>query len=1118
MSNAEALKLKDNDPNVKQAMASDPRESVWVGASAGTGKTKVLTDRVLRLMLPRKNESAESATSPHKILCLTFTKTAAAEMSSRIYKRLSEWSVMNDADLLLNLEKLAGYKVDEIFMGEARKLFAKVLDTPGGLKIMTIHSFCQSILKRFPIEAGLSPHFELVDESEAIEYLTKCLHDIIREAKVNPDSKLSSAFRELTLHLDEETMSELMQQIMSKRSKLIEIINHHGDSLIPNLYKDLRLSENDSEASLISLLDKKNIRKVIEPLLSGTKTDIDRALKIQDWCDGKLSFAEYKHVYIQKSKNELYAKLVNKEVNNKYPEVEPLLYREGEKILALTEKLIALRQAKLNEYMLILASTMIGRYEGYKAKHDKLDYDDLIIKTSQLLSSRTMTQWVLYKLDSGIDHILVDEAQDTSPSQWQIVKSLSEEFFQKFSSRSDITRTLFVVGDDKQSIFSFQGADADEFQRMRDFLGDRVNQVDMNFSFRSTAAVLNTVDEVFDTEHLVFRGGQAGLVELWPVIEADEIEESKIWQLPSNVINANNPKEKMANKIAFVIKEWLSKGEMLKARNRPIKPSDIMILVQSRGEFVQLLMRALKTANIPVAGFDRLKLLDEIAIVDILSLAKFALLQKDDLNLAALLKTPLINVSEDELYDLCYNRSKSLWFEVRAKRPVIAEYLQQWVEKVNRLTPYEFFSDILFSPCAADNVSGRKAFLSRLGYDIEDSFDEFLNLCLHYEQSHVPSVQGFISWFEKTTSEIKREQENGELDVVRIMTVHASKGLQSPIVILPDCTRKWSDNNKAKASLIWPDNVENVPLWAVRKDFQSEIFKEKSEKENIKSEKEYLRLLYVAMTRAEDRLYIGGWKGKGEVKSDCWYSLIKDKFPADAIEENKILRFEKEQTAELKKDTKSGKDTYIAEPIPKWAFVKAGAEPVPSKPLSPSKLDDDEMSINSPLSKGEEWKFSRGNIVHKLLELLPDIDEAKRENAIERYLARESLAIDKKSQAKLKNEILTVLNTPDFSDIFGRNSQAEVDICGVIGSKVIAGTIDRLVVTESEVIIVDFKSNRESPDDESKIPVIYLKQLGAYISLIRKIYPNKQVKSALLWTEKPILMPVSNNILDQYII
>jgi len=1153
----------EGDPSAKQAEASNPLRSVWVGASAGTGKTKVLIDRVLRLMLPRESMGEESATLPSRVLCLTFTKTAAAEMSSRIYERLSEWSVKTDEEIKKDLLSVIGSEPSEQILAATRKLFAKVLDAPGGIKIMTIHSFCQYVLKAFPVEAGLPPHFKLVDEKDAREYLTQCLNNIIRETQNNSDSTLAKSFNFLTLHLDAKAMSELMQQIISKRSLLTQIFKYNKDktgsaeNTIKKIYKVLKIKEGLIEADIIKRLfdeTNKNIfSRIIEELHTKKKSDEEKSQKIEAWIKGDLNFNSYKTVFLT-TEDKIRAKHATKVAIENFPEILEIMQAEAEKILDIIDKVKSLKLAELNASLLTVVASILGRYKEYKSNRDSLDYDDLIIKTGELLSQENMAPWVLYKLDNGIDHILVDEAQDTSPNQWKIVKALSEEFFAGKGSKENIKRTLFVVGDEKQSIFGFQGADPAEFANMQKFFGEKVAreqdswEIFLNHSFRSTSAVLEIVDRVFSVEtsrkgvvsnisheikHLAHRKGQAGMVELWPVIKNYKKESSEPWQMPTTIETVDNSSSLLANKIASTIKSWLDNNEILKSKDRPIRAGDILILVQSRGVFVELLMRSLKTANVPVAGVDRINLLDEIAIIDILALAQFALLPKDSLTLANVLKSPLVAISEDELYNICYDRGdRPLWLSLRSKNKEIAESLQHWVRIAGKATPYEFFAEVLNRPCFADKISGRRAFYSRLGYNIQDAIDEFLNLCLHYEQSHIPSLQKFIDWFLRGTTDIKREQQSGDENLVRIMTVHASKGLQAPILFLPDTIKQLHTNNKGKIRLLWSKDESGIPLWSSRKEFDSIIYTEKQNKKTEKQDEEYRRLLYVALTRAEDRLYICGYRGVNKEKENCWYNLVSSVFPKNAkkidfdIEGKKILdeeenslpalRFEYQQEALPKKEEDKKTIPAKDDVLPIWCREKPQEEPVPPKPLVPSKPDEDEPAVKPPLADIHNWKFNRGNIIHKLLELLPELPKNKWDNALEKYLARNILEMPKEAQKDLAKEILEVLNHSDFADIFVEGSIAEVPLVGLMGNNILSGKIDRLVVKDNEVLIIDYKSNRNPPETSADIPKIYLKQMALYAASIKKIYPNYKVSCALLWTEAPILMPIENSILDSY--
>ena len=708
----------------RQSAAADPRKSVWVGASAGTGKTKVLIDRVLRLMLPRSGEDAASATRPDKILCLTFTKTAAAEMSNRIYKKLGDWAVMPEDKLKLELTALNGVKPTEDSIHAARRLFARVLDTPGGLKIMTIHSFCQSVLKRFPIEAGLPPHFELMDEQSAIEYLERCLHEIIGIAKRDPDSVLAQAFGQLVLHLDPDSMKDLMAKIMGKRSQLARILKARGDKegqakkTILAVYQALGLDHQETEERLLAGAaklhkdDEANLRRALEALLGGGKTDNEKAQRMQPWLENPAQRPSHFHSYCRAyftGAGDIYAKFGTKDVVAAYPDITAVMMREAERLAAVKESLKSLKLAKLNASLLTVAAEMVGRYERHKRQTDRLDFDDLILKTCDLLAEKGMINWVLYKLDEGIDHILVDEAQDTSPHQWRVIQSLALEFFAGQGSRDDAQRTLFVVGDEKQSIFSFQGADPRKFTEMQDFFGARVTEVQegweilLEHSFRSTAAVLEVVDSVFadvevrrgvvghierEVNHLAYREGQAGLVELWPLVQTTTPEPPEAWHMPVEIEPGENAASRLARKIAQTIQGWRVNGDILPSKNRPIRAGDVLILVQSRGAIVELLMRALKKEGVPVAGIDRMTLTEEIAIMDLLALAQFALLPRDDLTLATLLKSPLIGISEDELFTLSYNRPSSLWQSLQQQRPDISSYLAAWVARAGKPTPY----------------------------------------------------------------------------------------------------------------------------------------------------------------------------------------------------------------------------------------------------------------------------------------------------------------------------------------------------------------------------------------------------------------------------------------------
>ncbi len=1148
---------------IVQARAAHPQHSVWVGASAGTGKTKVLIDRVLRLMLPRVDGQGvvAPATAPSRILCLTFTKTAAAEMSTRIYGVLARWSVMDDAKLAAALEDLMGVAPAMDVMAAARRLFAQVLDTPGGLKIMTIHSFCQSVLKRFPVEAGLAPHFAMLDEVTARDMLTDCLHGLIADARKGGDDGLAGAFRQLSLRLNADDMADTLQKMMSARARLSAFLARHGDQghaatrSVDAVYAALGLGRDETaetiEAAILSPhpQDEQNLRALLRAVLdAGTDAEKNRAFALQMFLErtgaARRGVVEDYATFFLTTEGSARKKMVTKAVSAALPDAEDIAQREARRLMDIHARMAAARLAEGTAALLTVAADMLGRYEDAKHARDALDFDDLILRTSALLAGAGNAEWVLYKLDEGIDHILVDEAQDTSPAQWQVVAALAEDFFSGQGARDDVVRTLFVVGDEKQSIFSFQGADPAAFHRMKAHFSARTAPlqdgfaVDLEYSFRSTASVLQLVDQVFnrieaksgvvfdtarDIVHLPFRAGDAGHVELWPLVEPAEPEPRNGWAPPVVAGAVDNAMARLALRIAETIDGWLRDKTVLPAKGRAIRAGDVLILVQSRGEIVDRLMRALKSFNIPVAGADRMKLRQEIAIMDVLAAARFALQPRDDLTLAALLKSPLVGVDEDTLFDLCHPRgTKTLWSHLHDVRPDLVAWLQPLVATAGRATPYEFFAGLLAMPCPGDAVSGRRAFYGRLGRDVADALDEFLNACLSYEQSHIPAVEMFVDWFSRNESDIKREQDAAGIDQVRIMTVHASKGLQAPIVFLPDTAKVMHAHNRGRIRLLWPEHDDDVVLWAASSHDETDVYKGRYATVAARQDEEYRRLLYVALTRAEDRLYICGYKGKREPRHDCWYNLVAPVFAGSEADAQGVRTITHAQAKPVVPQVETAAvEVQARVPLPDWARVAAIDEGVLAKPLAPSRPGEDEPAVKSPLDGDTTARFARGIILHRLLELLPSLARARWPQVMAAYLARSGFGLDAATQRDFAAEIMAVLDHADFAEIFGASARAEVPLAGVAGmgagAVVVAGQVDRLLVRGADVLVVDYKTNRPPPVDVADVPAIYLKQMAAYTAVLQRIYPDKTIRCALLWTDAPRLMPLPPELLAPWL-
>ncbi|MEO3435055.1 double-strand break repair helicase AddA [Inquilinus sp. CAU 1745] len=1136
----------DITPDVLQRRAADPEASVWVGASAGTGKTKVLTDRVLRLMLV--------GTAPEKILCLTFTKAAAAEMANRVNRTLAEWAVADEATLEAALAKLLAGRPERDLTLRARRLFAHVLDAPGGLKIQTIHAFCQSLLRRFPLEAGLPPHFKLMDERTAAERLESVRNELLQ----TPDGAIAEALDRVTAQVGEDGFSGLMADLTRERGRLARLVETFGD--LPGVFGaicgHLGVAPGTDESAVVveacadAAFDGAGLKRATEVLATGLSTDVQRGETIGAWLADPAgrseSFERYLDAYLKKD-GDPRAKLITAKPAAAAPDVPEVLAAEQERLLRVADRRKAAMVAANTSALLTIGHAMVEEYRARKEREALLDFDDLILTTARLLHDPGVA-WVLFKLDGGIDHILIDEAQDTNPDQWQVVAALVEEFFAGAGVR-DGDRTLFVVGDDKQSIFSFQRADPAEFARMRAHFQDRAaaashpwRPIALNTSFRSTAAVLDVVDAVFAQEaardgvgtdpaeiiaHRPFRMGDGGLVELWPSIAPPETGDEQAWSPPTRQETLEDPAARLARHIAGTIRRWLDDGEVLESKGRPVMPGDIMVLVRTRNRFFAELVRTLKERRIPVAGLDRMVLTRQLAVMDLLALADFLLLPDDDLILATVLKGPLVGWDDEKLFDIAYEREGTLWVALSARaaaddsvRPVRG-WLAGLLAQADFVAPHELFAGLLVRPCPADAGSGRRAMLGRLGFDAEDPLEEFLSLTLAFEQQYPPSLQRFLHWVRAGESQVKRELDSAGHDQVRIMTVHGSKGLQAPIVFLPDTT---SVPDKSPA-ILWPDDGMEAPLWAGRRENEDSLTSAARTRANRRRDQEYRRLLYVALTRAEDRLYICGHHGSRGVADGSWHALCAAGIAAmegvEAVEIEGLagpaLRHVVPQTRPPAEGSAMIERARPEASPPDWLRRPPPVEPEPTAPLTPSRPDDSDPAARSPLAAADDGvRFRRGRLVHALLQVLPDLDPEGWDAAAARYLGRQASDLPEAARQAIAAEILAILRDPAFGALFGPGSRAEIPVVGTVGSRTISGQIDRLVVTPTEIMIVDYKTNRPPPQAEEVVPVAYLRQMAIYRSALQLIYPGRTVECALLWTDGPRLMRLTPGRLDPH--
>ncbi|MBS4044986.1 MAG: double-strand break repair helicase AddA [Alphaproteobacteria bacterium] len=1135
-----------------QRVAADPTLSAWVAANAGSGKTRVLVDRVTRLLL--------MGTRPSGILCLTFTKAAAAEMQLRLTDRLGKWTTLADAALKAELFELLGRPVTDADMDAARRLFARTLESPGGLRLQTVHAFCEALLKRFPVEAEVPPGFAVADEGVTADLFEKARRQVLGDG-LN-DAAFKPVIDFFAARVDDGRFADLLKALLGRRRDLALLLDAHDGAAgaIGALYAQLELPPDATRDLCIQLhiqsMRIDELRRAAAALCGGSATDQKIGQPLADWLAADLPLHNFETNWSAgffTAEGKPRAKMATKKIP---ADCADILAEEQSRLIALQQELNKLTVAEATAMLLRLGERLLTAYAALKTAYGLLDYDDLILRTRDLLVEPSQVPWVMFKLDRGIDHILVDEAQDTSPDQWSVVVAIAEEFFSGFGAGEN-RRTVFAVGDVKQSIYSFQGAKPQAFldtyqyvRRLAEGAGERLARIPLEMSFRSAPAVLQLVDAVFaedaakpgvvepgqELQHKAKRRDEAGRIELWPPFKPDPKAQSEPWEAPLDYVGQKDPRKRLAEEIAAQIKRWMDSEELLPSLGRPMQPGDVMILVRRRNVFFEAMVQALKTAGVPVAGADRMKLAEQIAVLDLLALGAFCLLPEDDLTLATVLKGPLFNFSEEELFELCWNRQQPrVWHELQRRadeRPLwraANDELHKWLGRADLVTPFALYAELLGAG------GGRQRLVARLGPQANEPIDEFIAATLSYERENAPSLQGFLSWFPRHAGEVKRDLDQGRNEV-RVLTVHGAKGLEAPIVILPDtCDLPqeqggsgllWGEAPTPEVRAAGPAAARVVPqlYWPMRKDNDTAVTAGLRDKRQAEQLEEYRRLLYVALTRARDRLYVCGYLGirnadKGPPQGS-WYDLVASGFDHLPSVQSIILpwgdearRFE--TNPDSHSEAKPAEAVIEAHAAPDWLRQPAPPEPIPPRPLSPSQPSRPDPAPLSPTTARNQDGLKRGRLIHRMLQTLPDLPEAERVPAAIRFLAHPGHALDPASQSALLKEVTALLNDPQFAAIFRPEARTEAPLAGRIGTRMVVGQVDRLLITEETVLVVDYKTNRPPPSLVSEVDAAYLDQMALYRGLLAQVFPSHRIEAALVWTHVARLMPLPNDLLDQ---
>ncbi len=1026
-----------------QKQASDPYKSVWVSASAGTGKTKIFTDRVLRLLI--------SGAQFSEILCITYTKVASSEMQLRIMKRLEYFANISTEKLKNELSLLVDHEVTNEEIDRAKSLYMQILSSKNNINAYTIHALCEKIVRSFSFELGINPAFEVIEDLQTAIVLSEIKKDIFCSGE---NIQITDFFLS---NFHESILDNIIKDIIAQKNKFLNLF------ITKTEFTKLSHSHKDALSEAYNRL----IEKLLSFSLSVSRTDLKKIF-FTDCGSKRKNISNMKPGAIEE---ELYYALTNNS------SLKSVLFEFQNEIALLEESKNIEEIRNYSNLICSLAKIFLDKYEKYKKENSLVDFDDLILMTKSLLNDHNMENWILCKLDHNICHLLVDEAQDTNPDQWSIANSIIQLFYH----HDRMHNSIFVVGDPKQSIFSFQGADLEYFYLMNDRLRDsslerdkEFKNITLEYCYRSGAAILDVVYRVFNDiktrdaslfaaenpKILPFRNSHA-IVELWPLIKKESEKEDI-----SNIAT-------LARKIAIFIKDQIDSGRIMPATKLPAHECDFMILVRKRDEFAFELINQLKSCNLSVDSMDRISLHDSLAARDLISIAKFALLPNDDLNLASMLKSPIIGISDPELYDISRQRNKlSIWEYLNDINHHSLDILNKLILVHKTTSLSNFFTIIL------DYFSLREILETNENKEV---IAELVAKSIDYARTMENCLQSFIWYFENNEITVKKSL--GLSDKIRIMTIHGSKGLQAPIVII-------ADNSLVPTNMdlfIWHEEE----LYASRKDSKnSPFFCNLKEQQKQKMLQEYIRLLYVAMTRAEDHLIICGYSSKKLPDDNCWYNLIynsmanyakNDEFGnliyelgADQIE-FVTIRDERLRVGDLRQVQNS-----------KWII----SEYILNKIINPNINN----SAASPLFNFEHLNYAL--VFHKILE-----DGIKLQNLS--LLNKHPLiaTLPDKLQEKIHKNIDKLLGDQNFLELIAGEIKLELDIGINHEGNIKFARIDMLVIADESITIVDYKSDAHPAEEYRYLPSSYIDQLNLYRHIIQKLYPKHKIICKIFWLE-----------------
>jgi len=1119
--------------------AASPNISATVTASAGSGKTWLLVSRMVRLLL--------HGAAPGSILALTFTRKAAGEMQARLTERLRDLAMADDQKLITLLTEL-GEDHSADACQNARQLYEKCLLSDYPVRAMTFHSFCQDILSRFPVEANLPPDFELVESTALL--IEQSIQQLYSEATITPDGALAQNL---------ETLLEHSQSIDSTKTALKSFIDHRSDwwaytedqnnsieFAIEQLQQQLKIEADSDPAS--QLFNRELPRKLerFRELHMQIATDKQMlhaeiiALALQQTENTDKAFGMLQPAFLTKTDTALARKSTKKSEKilgvDGSDEYVRLHHEIAEQLLEIKDLFARKKTLERNIAWFNAASHLLDIFQTLKSQLHNLDFTDLEWRTYQLLKHSENAEWVQYKLDQRINHLLIDEFQDTNPTQWHLLKPLLEELA---SGDTERQRSVFIVGDEKQSIYGFRRANPELQSHVADWLEQQIGATKwpLNKSWRSSPAVIDLVNAIFLPEdgellsgfpehgtHKTDLPGKIVIKELFAAPDKNDLPEPTYFRNP--LVEARNiPKHQQylaeAKWIADTIQNIISEGLLIEKDSgaEPVQYDDIYILLKNRTHVSQL-EQVLRKQHIPFISANRSTLLNSLEIRDMEALLEVLVAPYNDLALAQILKSPIFSATDEQLLELASVTEYRRWFKkmehlsgtLDALHPVARafHFLTKW-QKVTDRIPVHDLLDIIFYDTNLLNRYQASA-PDSIKAQVKANLQSFLDLALEIDSGRYPSVTHFLNKLrslKKLPGDAPDEASaNSGQARVNIMTVHAAKGLEAPVVFMADTASQSSPKLAHNTMVNWPTNrskPDAFHLMGVKTswDSVSENFVKKAA--GFQS-REDLNLLYVALTRAKQFLFISGSEPNRKIQSSSpnWYALISqgmDKL-RDSDSDDELSTYTtgniQYQSGSLSEDAIHS-ETGIPESLSQKIFDSD--EPVS---LTPSQSDDTEYKTKASTVTDEDAK-TRGTVIHRALELLSGSKQPGDEQILLQIKIESGHLLTANEYNACLQEAKSVFEEPDFTYLFNTEmfdqQFNELPIHYRSGKKDIHGVIDRVVIKDKTIYLVDYKTHQSAgKNDLQTLAAEYQQQMQFYKSGLQQIWPEHMVRSLLLFT------------------